>query len=54
MEKLFLFWWHYITNPSFRRWVYMQDIEKYQNEILRMMREKQEYESKMLYNRKDY
>lgn len=51
MKRKLQFYWNFITNSSFRSWVYYQDIIKYQNEIIRMIKEKQEYESRKLYEK---
>jgi hypothetical protein len=49
MKKKILFWWHYITDSSFRAYVHTHDAQAFIDEIQRMIREKSEYESRQIY-----
>lgn len=48
MKKI-RFIWYYIFDSSFRHLVDLNAEQKYINEIYNMMREKQEYESRKLF-----
>lgn len=48
MNKL-LFWWYWITNRSFRNWIYYHDIESFYSDIERRRIEMIEYKSHLIY-----
>lgn len=49
LKRIVCWWWMYLTSSMFRQYVHAKDIEDAHNEILRMMREKAEYESRIMY-----
>ena len=49
--KKTLFWYHWLTNKSFRNWVYMHDVQKYVDDIEQRRKEMLEPTSKMMYNK---
>jgi hypothetical protein len=51
MKKL-QFWWNYITNPAFRHYVHLHDVQAFQDDIKRRIEEKALYESRMIYQQK--
>jgi uncharacterized membrane protein YkgB len=53
MKKKLTFWWHFITDSSFRHYVYLHDAQKMNDELEQMMREKQQHESRLIYQAKE-